>query len=474
MITISAQTSSAGSVVVNIDAGTEPITCRLQNAPSGVTIDSARRISWPSGLSAGQYNFQVICANCGGDSDPMPVVMDVTGVVIPVDCESASPPGAVARWFAQPTSPVLVPEDFMGLHVHQRIPAWGGGGNVPEPAYPFKAVRSLAATGLNGSGVVVEECGFWTTIEDGSGNYDWSAMDDWQNTAVKGRPYVHVMYGPPDRYCKYPGEGSRWPSYANAASPPNDAGLAALTAFATALRQRYPNLMAFEILNEPTFNWNVPVTEYGPAARADPAFMASYLGGSAPFFNGSPTDLANMTAAVKAGSGGLPVWIAAWENASANNVTRSVNAPSNYGSYSGQTAGQIADAISGHFYDFSSNMIGDMIAALDEYKNNAGSYGSLPLYMSEGGIWNANRPDTDMELWYLIPAIMGWAGAYGYGHMWMDEAHMHYGTPNSPLMITRMNKLDKLNGATICNAALLQDGSVWAVLSDGTTWHLSD
>lgn len=508
MIEITTKTNESGSYQVEIDEGSMPVSCVLTGHPTGVTINAqTRRITWSTGIAVGRYEFIVRCSNCAGTSEPVQIVMNVQPVTTPVNCESATPPGSVRQVLVEPVNAVRVPDNYVGLHVNKAIPNWyGGGGTLPDPLFPFKALRSLAATGRpTGSSDAVEECGFWSLIEDNSGNYDWRAFDDWQNNVVKGKPYVHVIMAPPARYAKYPNEPSRWPSHANTASAVTDEGLPALTAFVQAIRNRYPNVMAFEIWNEPAFRWDTPIDDYTENARLTPEWIIDHYPNKdgcancpdpddpacvcddpdpvnycekcrkSAFFNGSPTDLANIGAAIKSGAGSIPVWACGWENSEAILVTRSLKAKVTIGPYAGRELGEVADAISGHFYNFGSDIVADMVASLGQYRSNAGVYSSKPFHLTEGGRDEAKGPsqaDVLMEIWYLIPAILGFKSAFGYGHMWGAPPTAIFGAPNAPEVIQRMNRVNKLNGATICNAAILQDGSIWAVQSDGVEWHL--
>lgn len=460
--------------------GADPVSFNwyLQPAPgeslaSWMTIDpvsGALSGVVPSNQPAGRY-----CVQIGADNGCVPAGgTELLCFIVPPseqNCEDLTPPAPVQRTFASPSSPIVVPSDFVGLHANVDVPPWGGGGVVAPPAFPYESVRLLGATGTRSNGEVVEEPGFWNTIETSPGVYDWSAVDDWMGDIAQGRPVRWVIASPPEFYQKYPNEPSRWESYPGSGSPPLDANLPQLTAFVAAVRQRYSNVVEFQVLNEPLFNWDTPPTDYTASGRASPAWLAS-AGQDPAFFTGSATDGANMIAATKQGAGSVPVSFAGFESPRANTVTRLTNAPVTIGPYAGQTAGQVADRLDVHSYDFDGLMM-NMIDEIDQFRSlSAPSMTGKPLRVSEGGRWLYSEPAADVELWFLIAAVQGATGADLYAHGWKDDADHHMGGFNTPELIAMMNRVSALNGATICQGAQLTNGTLWVVLSTGETWNL--
>ena len=64
------------------------------------------------------------------------------------------------------------------------------------------------------------------------------------------------------------------------------------------------------------------------------------------------------------------------------------------------------------------------------------------------------------------PVVQHAAGA----HVGGGEAATHLGDPiNNPLAIASLQQASRVNGATICNAAVLVDDRVWLHTADGQT-----
>ncbi|MEZ5653241.1 MAG: hypothetical protein R3E87_22130 [Burkholderiaceae bacterium] len=166
---------------------------------------------------------------------------------------AAPPPAPVRLELITPGTVVKVPRHFVGTHLSLHTPHWkdDGGKPIPPPTYPYGYVRTLSAE-VGG----LSERAFWSSIETRRGRYDWRAMDQWM-AATTGHPVIWTVYGTPSFYQRYPDEPSRWPSWPGIASPPTDAGYAALTRFVAAVARRYgKRIAAFEVWNEPSLPWD--------------------------------------------------------------------------------------------------------------------------------------------------------------------------------------------------------------------------
>lgn len=410
---------------------------------------------------------------------------DVAGRGGPVDkgtdeagsCVAATPPSAVARELVTPLAPVTVPAHFMGIHRSLNQPEWISRARtpIPAPSYRYGYVRTLKAD-VDG----LEERAFWSNIEMRPGEYDWSSMDKWMS-ANDGHPVVWLVYGTPTFYQKYPGEPSRWPSWSGIASPPTEAGHAALARYVQAVKARYgKRIAAFEVWNEPTLPWDGRENSYDD--RWTPAWgWANSPANPQPFFAGSASDLANIAYTLRRAGLGVPILGAGFadqDKPAQHSVTRFLNAPVTLPGGSGTGKDQI-DGLSIHFYDYSRNpaMIIDVI---DRYRAKLADAGvaHLPVWGTETGAEgsgsftrNDARAPRSIQRWVWLAAARRLESLILYGHISGSGAETFLGDPiGNSSVIAALDEASNIGGAQICHAALLVDDRVWIHTRDARTF----
>ncbi|MDX2157416.1 MAG: hypothetical protein SFW09_12990, partial [Hyphomicrobiaceae bacterium] len=373
---------------------------------------------------------------------------------------SARPPVAVADWLRRAgDKPFRVPLDYVGLHSDH-----GLGKTMPAPDYGYDAIRSHDTD--DGADFPALQ---WARIERKPGVYDWSAVDAWM-AAHPAKTRIWVLFGCPSFYQKYPGEPWRYPYLPGGGSPPRDPAVAG--AFVRALLARHPGKIRFvEIWNEPSFGWGLG----GASGRWSPLMEKPG------FFTGTAADLAGLARMVRAAlPAGVGLLAGAWEShwrdsTAANGLIRF--------SLAGDGAGRLGrdhvDALSVHVYTVN----GDVNAMIDELRGyrqrfaDAGYKSDLPAYVTEVGAeapehWTEDRPSlavkvTTLKRWLMIPAALGFAGAYLYKHSDMRTLGDPARVPELGQAITAMR--EALRGRLIVEAARLDDGTIWLSFADGTT-----
>lgn len=390
-----------------------------------------------------------------------------------LSCPAKPAPGPIKTQMVTTASPVFVPQHYMGLHRSLHTPAWmpDAYGDIPAPTYPYGIVRNLRVE-VDGQ----EERGFWRNIETAPGVYDWSYMDKWAQ-ANAGHPIMWMIYGTPTFYQKYPNEPARWPSWPGIASPPTDAGHAALKNFAQAVKARYGSqIAAFEVWNEPTLPWTGGNTSFDD--RWSPAWGSANGQWHAPFFSGSASDLANIAYTLNTANLGVPVLGAAFVDVwsqHATTVTRFLNAPITLPGGSGVGKDHI-QGLSMHFYDYGFNpeLLIDHVDGYRAKLEQAG-VGHLPIWDSEtgaedGGVFNQYdwRAPINIQRWVLIGAAKRLQSIMLYGHFSGDQTWRFLGGPiNNADVIQSLATSYEIGGKTICEAAVLQDGRVWVTTLEG-------
>lgn len=386
-------------------------------------------------------------------------------VVIP------DPPSPLVEVFASPNNPIVVPPNFIGIHLGIKSPSWiAGGATIPAPQYPFFHVRSLNSQAGGAPGREAEIT-FWSNIEITAGNYVWTAADAWINSFTQ--PVDWVFYGTPSFYSEHPTEKSMWPSWPGIGSAPTRANMSKIGDFIDAVLTRYAGRIRTVMLwNEPLFRWDTAVTEYGDAGRVTPAWAISagiHGGGGEAFFHSSATQLANMGAVLKdAIDGRATLYGCGYQSAEANVTTRSVNAPVDLSGYSG-TLGSHLDGLDGHYYDFTNNMAG-IIGEISRYRSQtAPIMTGKPFRLSEGGIWNSGRPQSDIGKYLLGPLLARADGATMYVHNLQEDAGQHMGQEplNSPTFVARIESIARIEGKTIVSGGRMQNGNLWVATNDG-------
>jgi len=389
-------------------------------------------------------------------------------------CKAETAPAAVRTSLVSPASPVAVPSRFLGIHRGLNNPHWVSPAYaaIPAPTYRFDYVRTLKAD-VDGEA----ERGFWSNIETSPGVYNWSWMDKWMS-ANAGKGVIWMVYGTPTMYQKHPGEPSRWPSWPGIASPPTDAGHAALRNYVRAAKARYGSqIVAFEVWNEPTLPWGQSATSYNE--RWTPAWgNANAPSNPAPFFSGTASDLANIAYTLNAAALGVPVlgagFVDQWDTYD-HSVTRFLNAPVTLAGGSGTGKSHI-QALSVHFYDYTFDP-SKLVSVVDGYRAKLSAAGlpNLPIWGTEtggeqNGRFTANDPraPVNIQRWVLLAAAKRMQSMVLYGHVSGTDALQYLGDPiRNTSVIAALDKVYAIGGSTICNAAVLTDGRVWVTTAAG-------
>ena len=376
-----------------------------------------------------------------------------------------------------PSAPVNVPAHFLGMHVGVQVPAWKPDGNaeIPAPTYGYGYARNLKVE-VDGE----EERGFWSNIETSPGVYDWSYMDKWMS-ANTGHPVVWLIYGTPTFYQLYEGEPSRYPSWLGIASPPTEAGHAALEVYAQSVIGRYGSqIVAFEVWDAPTLPWTGDPTSFDDRWTPEWGTANSPLE-PAPFFSGSASELANIAYTLSHAGLNVPILGAGFADQSSGNqhtVTRFLDAPVTLPGGSGTGKDHI-QGLSFHFADHSHTPV-DLLAVVDGYRSKLGQAGvlNLPLWETAcgaagDGVFSSNDPRAPVAVlqWTLLGASKGLQSLIPLGHVSEPEATERLGDPvhNSAVIASLAEAFD-INGRTICNAAVLVDGRVWVTTDDGVVF----
>ena len=390
-----------------------------------------------------------------------------------LSCPAQQAPGAVKTVLNHSSNPVLVPDHFMGMHRSLHVASWmtNAFSEIPAPQYNYGIVRNLRVE-VDGQ----EERGFWSNIELAPGVYDWRYMDKWF-AANAGHPVLYMIYGTPTFYQKYPNEPARWPSWRGIASPPSDAGHAALKRYAQAVKARYGSqVVAFEVWNEPTLPWTGGKASYDD--RWSPEWGRANGQSAAPFFSGSASDLANIAFTLSSAQLGVPVLGAAFVDmwsSGATTVDRFLNAPVTLPGGWGRGKDHI-QGLSTHFYDYS--FAPERLAQhIDGYqaKLDSAGVGHLPIWGTEtggenGGVFNQYdwRAPLSIQRWVLIGASKKLQSLILYGHFGGNTPWKYLGgTTYNQDVIAALDNAYGIGGKTICDAAILQDGRVWVTTAQG-------
>lgn len=351
----------------------------------------------------------------------------------------ALPPSGVVQWIVQTTdAPVAVPSDFVGMHFNSR-PL---GVNVaPEPTFGYGTVRSHDWDPAGSGGPQ------WLQIEPVQGVYNTSEISAWASF-YQGRRRIWTWGATPLWAASSTNTTSTWgPPGSN--TPPSN------LSYVNGTIQRVLDTTGVEVIEI----WNEP--EPHP----------DYPG----WFNGNPTQLANMT-------------IAAVNAVGNRNVT--ILGPT-YTDFDGTTGaewkiqqlraalpGPTYDGFSWHWYDYEGNVtttamrLHDAIVSVRSMVT--AHFGStMPLWLTEIGAFNWSAVDSwsdqdhanAVARWLLVSA----AHRQQTCCLYMYEAwYAGYpqGTPVVQAAIA--NAHTNVAGKTIRQAAILIDGSVWVEFSDGS------
>jgi hypothetical protein len=353
--------------------------------------------------------------------------------------------------------PFRIPSDYVGLHSDH-----GLGKAVPPPDYPYDAIRSHDTD--DGDEWPATQ---WARIERQPGRYDWSAVDRWI-AAHPGRTRIWVLFGCPPFYQRYPGEDWRYPYLPGGGSPPRDPAVAA--SFIRALLDRHPGQIRFvEIWNEPNL---------GPGRGIDGGrWLPSHA--QPGYFTGTARDLASLARAVKrALPPGVQLMAGAWEGQTARGAGNSLVRFSLASDGAGGRGRDHVDVLSVHSYTYRNdpnNMISELRAYRERF-TEAGYPRGLASYVTEIGAeapaaWTNGTPSAadkirTVKKWLLIPAALGFSGAYLYKH----SALATLGDPaRNPAIGKAIGEVrNAVRNKTLIEAAVLDDQSIWLSFADGT------
>jgi hypothetical protein len=151
-------------------------------------------------------------------------------------------------------SPVVVPKNFVGMHIHR----WPEGNPVsPAPTYAFGTVRS------HDGGTP------WYSVEPREGQYNWQHLDRWVEVhSAANRTLIYTVYGTPDWVAS---DTARKDAYGHpgGAAAPNRAPAAGRVS--GDLVRRYnastTRIHFIEIWNEPHFGTNHEGFWWGTASQ---------------------------------------------------------------------------------------------------------------------------------------------------------------------------------------------------------------
>ena len=378
---------------------------------------------------------------------PAPAAAAAAGA--PVVTTSAAPtaPPVSYRRKVPMSGPVAVPANFTGIHSHY----WPG--PAPAPTYNYGTARSLNYYGdYETLGIL------WYGINTADGVYDWSKMDNWVNTQHgSGKQIIYSLYGTPTFCASNLGIKDL---YNRAGGDSKPSSLTCVQKFVDALVQRYNGdgvrrIQKLEIWNEPNFQ-------------------------GYPYWRNSAADLAALGRTVyqtaKAVDPGIQIlWPAFVEWYSSPVVWADNVEYANASDGAGGTGKQWADAFAFHFYAYNTGM-DDLMNNQESAIKTLAAIGrpDLDRHNTEMGFGDGYGETlstavkaTTVKRWMALSAAYGNKVAALYAH---ESGHL--GAPAySPEMSAAINELNqKLAGKTIRDAGVLEDGRVFIVFGDNSTW----
>ena len=368
------------------------------------------------------------------------------GPEVTTDDPPTEPPVAYARKVPM-KGPVYVPTTFTGMHAHR----WPGGSS-PAPTYSYGTVRSLNYDPADNLGVL------WYAIHKAEQQYDWSKMDQWVSTHHgAGKQLMYTLYGTPS-YCA---STSTKDPYNQPGGESKPRSLSCVQQFIDALVRRYNGdgvrrIQYIEIWNEPTF-------------------------AGIPYWRSSASDLVQLGRTVyqtaKAVDPGVKVlWPSFVEWYSGVSVWADNIEYGNASDGVGGTGKDWADGFAFHFYSYSTNMTSLMDNQESVLKTMEAlgktEWETFNTEMGFGDGYAASLDSSDLKA-TLVKRWMALSAAYGnkvailYSH---DGSNL--GSPaTSGTMSAAIEELhQRLVGKTIREAGVLEDGRVFVVFGDNSTW----
>jgi hypothetical protein len=371
---------------------------------------------------------------------------------------------------------LAIPADFVGMH-STRHPAdnetYDGVTPSSFPSFGFGWIRSHNYIGSH-----------WIEIHTAPGVYNWTKLDEWVNAYhAQGKKILYNLYATPE-HLQWPGLGSYptgYPSWPGANSMPSD--MAQVTAFITALVNRYntggvKKIHAIEVWNEP-----------------DPGGQDFYaLGIAFGFWHGSTTgnttgaksqrldDLAllhkTVYQAVKAADATVtvlgPGWIAGGE-------ARNPSLMSAYFGRSISTGGtplDYTDVFAHHPYMVASDALNaSAIYTICKGYNDAQlSVATKPVWGTESGhigdqgALTVAQHALAIRRRGILCAALNTGALFYYGYEITQDG---IGNPSQNAAPAQaLNDIHtQVAGKTMTRCSILNDGTVWAAFSDGSTYR---
>ena len=383
-----------------------------------------------------------------------------------------TPPGKIKRTLYNYTeAPLWIDPHFSGMHIQKGVPQWirdetPQAAIIPAPTYPYGYFRTL-----HGNGNEADDPTFWWQVEKVKGQYYWDDFDALMKSVPDTHPVILPAYGTPTFYQKYPGERSKWPHWFGLASPPKDGeGMLAFEKFIRAVYDRYgTRIMGVETWNEPNF-WGMQQN-----SRWTPSITANR---GAPFFSGTPVDLAKMQLAnynALRGTSALalsPAFTDEYKSAEHSQAQVFFNTDTGQGQ-----AKKYTEGLAVHHYDY--DKTDDAVTQMMGYRDLLKRVGlNVDIYNTEVGAEAravftsadaATRAPKRITYWGFTMAALGFRSSIFYGHLNKAGRMKHLGdTVSTQSVIHALTLVNSIGGKVLREAAELTDGRIWLRFDDNT------
>ncbi len=386
-----------------------------------------------------------------------------TPVVLP------APPRPVVRVVTDTRR--VVPASMIGLHSYTYPVALRPyfGYQAGPPTFPYALRRSINYDGV-----------FWYDIHNGRDpdKWDWAGLDRVIDDAhARGIAFLYTFLYTPAHL--------RWPGLENTASPapnwrgsttmPND--LAQVEAFVTALVRRYNTggvrkLQYIETWNEPTIDGNITAPVHGTAY-----WVGSTLDNSDTGKARRLADLAllhkTIAQAARAADPGIRIVAPGWSPAPAAQDARNWVRWFRTADATGATPLQFTDVFACHPYTsgVDAQHILGIVGSYDDARKAVDP--ERPLFGTEAGNEATGLSSTDHATVIKRKLLLAAARGYDNVALYAYEDERYLGNPwkNPDVSAAISDFAAAVIGRTIVTVVILDDGSVWAVFSDGTTFR---
>lgn len=374
-----------------------------------------------------------------------------------------------------------IPAEFVGIHcstVPSDVRGYHSWGSATPPAFPYGIRRSHDYEGV-----------FWADIHSTSAGqqvYNWTYLDALvDHTRSKGAELLYTVMCTPAHLASVPGYPSPYPNFSGSTSMPNDLTLTAN--FITALVQRYNSggvrkIKALEIWNEP----EVDGTNYYPLTGTKSYWIGSVTGNTAGDKSQRLADLAllhkTIAVAARAVDPGILIVAPGWCPGGAAETS------SNWTSYfsrsitGGGTPLDYTDIFACHPYNngtygTTASNLNTLLATYNSCRNAVTS--AKPLWGTEAGTENTgsftvSTYATTIRRKAMLAAGNGLANVCWYSYEDDDrQPGLYLGNPfRNSLTSTALSDLTaKMTGRVMSRCSILNDGTVWAAFTDGTTFR---